>query len=78
MTTQNSTECGAQYGKVRRSRVLSVPEQHQLKIARKSMQYICSFAGTIGLKHAVASEIIARATGRPCAMPDGCYCHEIA
>lgn len=58
---------------MRTKSTITVPERHQLKIARDTMKTICSFTGVMGMTHREAARIIAKLGGRPINVA-GCYC----
>lgn len=59
----------------RRESALSVPERHQLRIARDSMRMACPMLGVMGgPNHREATAIIARLTGAIAGIDAECTC----
>lgn len=59
----------------RRQRSLSVPERHQLKIARDSMRYACAMLAVMGgPNHVEAATTIYALTGAIVAIDNRCNC----
>ncbi len=53
---------------------LSVPERHQLKIARDTMKMHCVGARIMGMTHHEAASIIRELTGKKSWRVEGCDC----
>jgi hypothetical protein len=53
---------------------MNVGREHQLNIAKKSMDYHCIGTVFLGLSHARAIEIIKKATGKTVELPIDCNC----
>ncbi len=59
---------------------LSIPERHQLKVARDTMRWLCCVVGKKGIlggtNHREAQRVIRRLTRKSVALPDNCSCDE--
>jgi hypothetical protein len=54
---------------------LSVPDKHQLKIARQTLRMSCEGAFIMGgMDHPTAVQVIRRLTGGKCQQPKHCNC----
>ena len=59
----------------KRGQALSVPERHQLRIARDSMRYACPMLGVLGgPNHYRAASIIHELTGQIVCIDADCVC----